>query len=147
MKRFCAGLLAFCLFTMCGCSSKEQEPIMYIVDRAYNLTPQEYIDLMNQAMESQEDGDYLTLPNWNEATAKSIWITLSFRIAFDVDDNGKITCISYHWKNTSEASNTAAFLVGATINMLTVSESQGDEIVEQLDMFDFQKKHMKNLAM
>lgn len=140
MKRFCAGLLAFCLLVMCGCTSENQKSIMYVVDGAYNLTPQEYIDLMNQTMDNQKDSDYLALPNWAERQAHTISVTLSFDISFDVNDEEKITRISYHWKNTTEAANTAVFLVGVTINILTTSENQGNEIVEQLDMLNFQKK-------
>lgn len=140
MRRIFAGLLALCLLTMCGCSGGNQKPIMYVVDGAYNLTPQEYIDLMNQTMDNQKDGDYLTLPNWDERVVHTINVTLSFDIRFDVNDEGKITGISYHWKNTTESANTAVFLVGVTINILTASENQGNEIAEQLDMLNFQKK-------
>lgn len=117
---------------------------MYVVDGAYNFTPQEYIDLMNRTTKNQVDGEYLTLPNWDEATAGSIWIALSFRIAFETNNDGKITRISYHWKSATEAANTAAFLVGVTITILTTSEGQGDNIIEQLDMFNFSKKSYEN---
>lgn len=141
MKRFGAGLLAFCLFLMCGCSGEsapKDKNIMYIVDGAYNLTPQEYIDLMNQNLEAQEDGDYLTIPNWDEAVGSAISPTISFDIRFSVTEDGKITRISYHWKNTTEAANTAVFLVGATIGM--ISTENGKEIIEKLDMLNFSKK-------
>lgn len=141
MRRFCSGLLAFFLLLMCGCSGGgARKPIIYVVDGAYNLTPQEYIDLMNQTTDRQEDGDYLILPNWDERVAHTVNVTLSFDIGFEENDEGRITSIAYHWKNTTEAANTAAFLVGATINMLAVSDKQGNEIVNQLDMFNFEKK-------
>lgn len=140
MKRLGAWVLAFCLLMLCGCSYKGQRSGMDIVDGAYIYTPQEYIDLMNQTLENQKDYDYLTIPNWDEDTAGFIWVTISFYIDFDVNDSGKITGISYHWENNTESANTAVFLIGATINILTSSDDQGNEVMEQLDMFNFQKK-------
>lgn len=142
MKRIYVGLLAVCLLVMCGCSGGSQQSLMYVVDGAYNLTPQEYIDLSNQLLEEQADGNYLTIPNWDTAAANTVYVTLSFDIGFKVNDEGKITRISYHWKNTTEAANTAAFLVGATIGM--ISAKNGDKITEQLDMYNFNKKSIEN---
>lgn len=145
MKRVCAGLLAFCLLVTCGCAGTGQQPYMHVVDGAYNLTPQEYINLMNQTMDDQEDGDYLTLPNWEDRkTEHTINITISFDITFDLNDDGKIVRIAYHWKNTTEAANTAAFLVGVTISMLSTSSDEANEIAKQLDMFKTGKRSYEN---
>lgn len=142
MKRMVSSLLVVCLVVICGCSGSSQGSGVHIVDGAYNLTPEEYITMMNQTMAAQEDGDYLTIPDWDEAVANSIFVTLSFDVGFGVNEEGKITRIAYHWKNTTEAANTAAFLVGVTINMIAAENA--NDVAEQLNMFDFKKKSYEN---
>ena len=140
MKRLITGLLAFCLIAMCGWNDGSRKPTMYPANGAYNLTPQEYIDLANKTTGRQKDGDYLKIPDWDERAAHTVDVTPSFNITLSENDEGKITRISYHWKNTTEAANTAVFLVGVTINMLTTSEKQAKEVAAQLDMFKAQKR-------
>ena len=142
MKRICVGLLTVCLFVTCGCSGSTQKQRMYVVNGAYNLTPQEYIDLSNQFMESQKDGEYFLIPDWDTAEANKVYVTESFYISFKVNDEGKITRILYQWRGLTEESYSAAFLIGATMEM--ISPGNGDIISEQLDLFNSSEKSIDN---
>lgn len=134
MKRFCAGLLALYLFMMCGCSSgSAQKNIMYVVDGAYNLTPQEYIDLVNQALGDQ-DKDYPKIPDWDSSKASLEIGSFFTQLYLHTNDEGKITRISYHWEITRDQNqvDAAYFMAGLTIGMISLDHMT--EIEEELDM-------------
>lgn len=135
MKRVCAGLLAFCLLVMCGCSSgNTNKNIMYVVDGAYNLTPQEFIDLINQVIEGQDNADYKPISDFEESD-KSINIGgIHSSIRFSTNEAGKISEIKYEWNIYNFYAEEATFLVGVTIQML--SAENGQAILDELKMMN-----------
>lgn len=136
MKRIWAGLLALCLLIMCGCSNAgvpKDKNIMYVVDGAYNLTPQEYIDLVNQALD-REQKDYAKIPDW-DGSEPSVEIGSFFtRLSFDTNNEGKITRIHYDWQITRDQKqvDAAYFMVGITIGLISLDGI--NEIEAKLDM-------------
>lgn len=135
MKRFCAGLLAFCLFVMCGCSGGgAQKPIMYVVDGAYNLTPQEFIDIVNQVIKENGDSDYEELSDYSESDSKVNIGGIHSSIQFTTNAVGKISEIKYEWNIYNFYAEEATFLVGVTIQML--SPQNGQTVLDELSMMN-----------
>lgn len=136
MKRFCAGLLVFCLFMMCGCSgSGGQKPIMYVVDGAYNLTPQEFIDQINQRAAAQTDGEYMTIPAF-EKSGEKIEISRGLDLEIEANEEGQTTKIEYSWIGQySDAVKNVGFFMGVTFGLLT-NEKDGNAVIKELNMMD-----------
>lgn len=135
MKRFCAGLLAFCLVMTCGCSGGgAQKPIMYVDAGAYNLTPQEFIDLINQTIAEQDNTDYKAISDFEES-GKTINIGgIHSSICFSTNTEGKISEIKYEWNIYNFYAEEAAFLVGVTIQILSPKNAQ--TVLDELKMMD-----------
>ena len=136
MKRFCTGLLAFCLFVMCGCSSgstQKNKNIMYVVDGAYNLTPQEYIDLMNQYLRA-EGADYPQIPDWDDSEISIDIGSFFTQLSFSTNSEGRITRIHYDWQITKDQKqvDAAYFMIGLTIGM--ISPQHTTEIENELNL-------------
>ena len=138
MKRFCAGLLAFCLLITCGCTAISQKPAMYVVDGAYNLTPQEFIDRVNQHVKAQNDSEYKTIPAF-EKSGEEIEITRGLHLEIETNEAGQIFKIQFSWIGQySDAVKNAGLLMGTTIGLLT-NEKDGDAVIEELNMMDPEK--------
>lgn len=133
---FAFGLAVLLSIGLCSCQGQKNNAAknseMYVVTDAYNLTPQEYIDRVNEIVESTGDSRYKTIPDF-EKSGSVIYVSLPISVTIDTNDAGFITRIKFDWKSTSSATQTAAtFLVGTTICMLSVDNA--DAIIEQLDM-------------
>lgn len=136
MRRGITGFLIFCLLVSCGCSGGDEQKnknIMYVVDGAYNLTPQEYIDLVNFTIESQ-NLDYPMIPDWDE---NAILLEIDHRfieLSLKTNDSGKITDIRYHWEiKDQKQADAAYFMAGLTIGMV-VGPENSQSVYDDLEM-------------
>lgn len=134
MKRLGALVLALGLLALCGCSGGgAQKSIMYVDGDAYNLTPKEYIDLINASIEDQ-NADYPLIPAWDE-DALSLEIDNRFiKLSIKTNENGKITEIGYDWEIKSQKQTDAAlFMAGLTIGM-TAGAENSQSVYDALEM-------------
>ena len=141
MRRFCAGLLALCLLMMYGCSSggtQKNKSTMYVVDGAYNLTPQEFIDCVNQYVAAQNDSEYVKIPAF-EKSGEDIKITRGLDLKIETNEAGKIIKIEFSWIGQySDAVKNVGLLMGITIGLLS-NETDGNTVIEELNMMDPEK--------
>lgn len=125
--------LACSLAFLASCGESRPATVLYVENDSYNLTPQEYIDLMNSSIE-QQDANYPTIPDWDEDSA-SLEIGSWFnRLSIEENDDGKITRISYHWEvKNQEQTDAAYFMAGLTIGM-AVGPENIQTVYDALDM-------------
>lgn len=111
---------------------------MYVVNGAYNLAPQEFIDYINECVEAQNDSKYKTIPPFEES-GKKIDIISGVSVTFETNDAGKISKIEYSWVGTySDTISVIGLLMGITIGSLT-PETDQDAILEELNMMSMEK--------
>ncbi len=136
MKRIVSGLLALLLLVMCGCSggsAQTNKNTMYVVDGAYNLTPQEYIELINSSIEGQNAG-YPLIPDWDEDALYLAIDNRFIQLSLKINDKGKITDIHYHWEIKNQTQTDAAyFMAGLTIGMAVGAENS-QSVYDALEM-------------
>lgn len=138
MKRICVGFLAVCILVISGCSSDSAKPFMYVIDGAYNLTPQEFINRVNQHVEARNNSKYVKIPEFKESGEK-IDITRGLHLNIATNDAGKIIKIEFSWIGIySDANENAGLLMGTTIGLLTDEES-GNRVIQELDMMNPEK--------
>ena len=133
MKKGITFIIVFALILLSGCEKNKPATVLYVENDSYNLTPQEYIDLMNSSIK-QQDANYPTIPDWDEeSTLLEIdkWFTT---LDMKTNGNGKITRISYHWEvKNQEQTDAANFMAGLTIGM-AVGPENIQTVYDALDM-------------
>lgn len=156
MKKVITIILVFALVLLTGCGESKPATVLYVENDAYNLTPQEYIDLMNSSIE-QQDANYPTIPNWDvnsESMEIGMWVDRSdiyadndgditkcsnvgtwfneLRIETNADE--KIIGICYEWEiKDQELTDAAYFMAGLTIGM-AVGPENIQTVYDALDM-------------
>lgn len=136
MKRTISFILAtiFLITVFSSCSPKNKSA-MYVVDGAYNLTPQEYIDAMNQHIENQADDRYKTISDFVNSGEEIEILSFRLTVEFETNDDGKISRITYNWDAVNASIITAAtMLIGSTIGM--ISPDDGENVIQSLDMMN-----------
>lgn len=133
-----ASLLCIILviFLLMGCEAKPQ-PIMPVSNGAFILTPQEYIDHMNNVVEDQNDSRYLSIPEFEESdkTIDIDWIDLTLTLSTNSD--GKIEKIQYKWHSSrTNADRNVNLYLSATIYMTSASSEVGQAVFDNLDIGD-----------
>ena len=132
MKKLLAPL-SMLLILLVGCSAPSAD--MYIDGGTYNLTPQEYIDRINEIVAAQEDSRYKEIPDFLEAGDAIEIDFIYLTVEFSTDDAGKITEIYYTWDATQgDVGYSIGLYLGYTIDMLGISNS--DTVFDELDMMD-----------
>lgn len=133
MRRIFAGLLAFYLLIMCGCSGATQT--IYVADGAYTLTPQELIDRVNEYVETRDNDKYKTIPAF-EKSGEDIEITRGLNLSIETNEAGKIIKIQFSWIGQySDAVENAGTLMGIVIRLFA-NEKDSNTIIEELNMMD-----------
>ena len=132
MKKL-AAILCLLPILLAGCSAPSAD--MYVNEGAYNLTPQEYIDRINEIVTAQEDSRYKEIPDFLEAGDAIEIDFIYLTVEISTDDAGKITEIYYTWDATqSDVGYSIGLYLGYTIDMLGISNS--DTVFDELDMMD-----------
>ena len=137
MKKFLVPLALLVLFTLASCGGAKPEPAMKVEDGSFSLTPQEYIDYINNLIEAQNDSHYLSIPDFTESE-KSIDIKgVSLYLKLTANSDGDLTEIQCHWdaKKQGTTSN-AGFYLSASILMISADEDASEKVVGELDMLD-----------
>lgn len=134
MKKTSIISIIVLLIMLSSCSSPKAD--MYIEDGVYNLTAQEYIDRMNDAVEVQGDSRYLPIPDFEESedTIDIDFIYLTVRLT--TNDAGNIAEIYYTWDGTREdVGYSLGLYLACTLDMLGVNDT--DAVYDQLDMMNY----------
>ena len=134
---FICGLLFFLLV---GCG--QAKPDMYIENKAYNLTPQEYIDAINSNVTATGDDRYLTIPDFEASEAPIDIDFIYLTVSFTTDDNGKINKIFYSWDGTRKnVGYSVGLYCGKTLDM--ISPKNVDSVWEKLDIMNTASNNYK----
>jgi hypothetical protein len=106
---------------------------MYVINGAYNMTPQQHIDRINELVENENDSRYKTIPDYDPEASSIRIVSVYLEVSIDTNDDGYITAIEYSWETSSKSVQTAAtYLVGMTICLLAPDDAEA--IVDHLDM-------------
>lgn len=155
MRKVITIILAFSLALLTGCGESGPATILYVENNAYNLTAQEYIDLMNSSIE-QQDANYPTIPNWDvesDSIEMGMWTDRSDideddkniikasqvgswfnELRIETNAEGKISEINYHWEvRSQEQTDAAYFMAGLTIGMAVGAENS-QSVYDELEM-------------
>ena len=118
--------------------SELKKPIrgeLYRQKDAYNLTPQQYIDLLNRAVSRQNDTRYWPVPPF----AGSGWpIDIgggAATLTLTANAQGLLTRLEWAWDAArKDAEKSVGLYLRATVSML--SPQHVDDVLEKLDMLD-----------
>lgn len=137
-KSVLSGLL--CILLLCGCASNSSSPELSAENGSFSLTPQEYIDKINEVVQLQEDSRYLEIPDF-EASGDNIEIIfLDLNLELTTDENGYLTKIFYTWDaGRKDIGYSLGLYLGFTCEMIAPDE--GDLIIDKLDMMDAVSEH------
>jgi hypothetical protein len=134
---FSFALALLLLVSLASCGGSKPEPAMKVEDGSFNLTPQEYIDYINNLIEAENDSRYLSIPDFTKSE-KSIDVKgNNLYLTLTSDSDGKLTEIRCHWnaKKQGTTSN-AGFYLSASILMISADEDAPEKVVGELDMLD-----------
>lgn len=117
-----------------ACSASKSD--MYIENNAYNLTPQEYINRINDMVAAQGDSRYISIPEFQESGAEIKIDFFYLTVEFTTNNSGKISEIYYTWDGSRRnVGNNLSLYLGHTFEMLGIRDS--DMVYETLDMMDY----------
>lgn len=146
MKKIVAGLLALTLLLLSACGNGTNNSKTSIISNgAYNMTPQEYIDKINENVELQNDSRYLTVPPFEKSGDKLQIDFIYCDLTLTTDENNNITKIHYTWDGTRRD-------IGYSIGMFcavtfdTLSPGNIDAIHAELDMMNVSSKNYETSA-
>lgn len=139
MKKLVLPVLLSILL-LCGCTSNSKPPELSAGNGSFNLTPQEYIDKINEVVQLQEDSRYLEIPDF-EASGDNIEIIfLDLNLELTTDENGYLTKIFYTWDSgRKNIGYSLGLYFGLTFEMIAPDEE--DLIFDKLDMMDAASEH------
>ncbi len=125
------------LFSLAACGSSAAEPAISILDGAYSCTPQEFIDLINEAAKSVGE-DYFTIPDFQKSREEIKINGTRLTIKLTENESGNLTKIHLYWYSGDNNANTiksAALYVGRIASLLSPNDSNeiGKEISEIVD--------------
>ena len=125
------------LFSLAACGGSKSEPAMKVENDSFSLTPQEYIDYVNNLIEIQDDSSFLTIPDFTES-GKTIYIeSTHLSLKLTANDGGKLTEIQWHWNaKKQDTTSNIGFYLGVSVLMVSANEDAQGEIVDGLNMFD-----------
>ena len=128
------------ILLLCGCTSNSKSPELSAGSSSFNLTPQEYIDKINEVVQLQKDSRYLEIPDF-EASGDNIEIIfLDLNLELTTDENGYLTKIFYTWDaGHKDIGYSLGLYLGFTCEMIAPDE--GDLIIDKLDMMDAASEH------
>lgn len=120
---------------ICGCTPSSSTPELYAIKGSFNLTPQEYIDKVNEIVQIQEDSRYLEIPEFKESGDVIDIIFLDLTLKLETDSNGYITEIKYTWDGYREGVGYSLGLYLALTSDM-IAPGNVDLIVNEMDMMD-----------
>lgn len=117
-------------------SASTRNAVLRVSDNAFNMTPQQYINLVNSAIVAQGDSRYKTIPDFVESGEQIEICWINFTLALTTNEAGYISKFEFDWKLGSDSvNNTAPFVVGYTIGCICPGEA-ADAVFSRLDMMD-----------
>lgn len=127
-------LISLFMFVSCGNGSSDNSTVK-IENGSYLLTPEEYIEFINQCVESTTDSRYLEIPEYTES-GESIDIDyIHCTLTIEENENGNIYEIAYYWNgNRKDIGYSIGLYCSATFDYF--SGGQIDEIFDKLDMMN-----------
>lgn len=101
MKRIVAILCLCLLLILPGCANMaaEAEPAGPVVDGGFRYTPQEFIDIINEAAENDDSGKIIKLGDYVES-GESIWLengSTSVLLKLEENEAGMLDDVRMYW--------------------------------------------------
>lgn len=121
MKKIMAVTIVLCLFAfiLSGCGQRNTEPVFYAENGAFNCSPQELIDYLNDAA---EEADCYTIPDYindeEEIEINSVTMTMNFRC-----DGGNVQKMELYWGDYEENMFASGVYCGALLTALFPEDS------------------------
>lgn len=133
-KKISLFLIPVIAITLAACSAPKSD--MYIENGAYNLTPQEYVDRINEVVEAQGDSRYTPIPEFQKSGDEIEIDFIYLTVEITTNDSGNITEIYYTWDGTRRGiGDNLSLYLGYTFELLGISDSS--TVYETLDMMDY----------
>lgn len=138
MKKFSSlTAVLLLLISLAACSGAKPDSVMRVADGSFSLTPQEYIDYINNLIESQGGSDFLPIPDFTESEKTIDIESTHLSLKLTANDDEKLTEIQWHWDaKKQDTTSNIGFYLGASILMISANEDAQEEIVNGLNMLD-----------